>query len=284
MITFFTIPRPFTDLHKIIQSNSILSWKKIYPKCEIIVFSDHASIAEFCKQNNLKLIESFKSNSYGTPLLSDIWKIVKKSSLNNLICYINTDIILFSDFFERAKKVNFDEFLLAGRRWDLNITDYIDFNSDWELKLKKLIKEKGVLHAETGVDYFLFPKKIMPEMPPFAIGRAWWDNWLLTYFLNKKIPLIDGTSITTVHQNHDYNHIKSTNNKTTNKGIERNQNEAIANLKNWQIKDISDCTHILNKDEIFQVPIKRKIYRTFNRYLFGFLSFIKKKIKVLIRF
>tara|TARA_B100001029_G_C15059223_1_gene456941 strand:+ start:128 stop:982 length:855 start_codon:yes stop_codon:yes gene_type:complete len=284
MITFFTIPRPFTNLHQTIQSNAILSWKKIYPRCEILVFSDHSTIAEFCKKNKIEFIENFKCNSYGTPLLSDIWSIVKKRSSSDLICYINTDIILFSNFLDRVKSVNFNEFLLAGRRWDLNITDHIDFNSNWEPQLKKLINEKGVLHAKTGVDYFLFPKNNMPEMPPFAIGRAWWDNWLLTYFLNKKIPLIDGTSITTVHQNHDYNHIKSTNNKTTNKGIERNQNEAIANLKNWQIKDISDCTHILNKDEIFQVPIKRKIYRTFNRYLFGFLSFIKKKIKVLIRF
>ena len=282
MITFFTIPRPFTDLHKIIQTNAILSWKNIYPTCEILVFSDHSSISLFCKDNNIKFIENFESNSYGTPLLSDIWKTVKQESINDLICYINTDIILFNDFLERAKTVKFDKFLLAGRRWDLNIKTFIDFKSDWESNLKILIHEKGILHAVTGVDYFLFPKIIMPDMPPFAIGRAWWDNWLLTYFINKKIPLIDGTSITTIHQNHDYNHIKSINSKTTNKGIERDQNKVLANLKNWQIKDISDCTHILVKDKIIKVTTNKKIYRIFNRYFFGFLSYYKKMFNNLI--
>ena len=94
MITFFTIPRPFTNLHKTIQSNAILSWKKIYPKCEILVFSDHSTIAEFCEKNKIEFIENFECNSYGTPLLSDIWRIAKKRSSNNLICYIKNKFLI----------------------------------------------------------------------------------------------------------------------------------------------------------------------------------------------
>ena len=132
----------------------------IQPNCEILVFSDHSSIAEFCEKNNIKYIEDFKSNSYGTPLLSDIWKIVKEKSSYDLLCYINTDIILFSDFYNKVKKIELDEFMLAGRRWDLNISDHIKFNSNWETNLNKLIKEDGILHPVTGVDFFLFPKKL----------------------------------------------------------------------------------------------------------------------------
>ena len=79
----------------------------------------------------------------------------------------------------------------------------------------------------------------MPKMPPFAIGRAW-DNWLITHFINNKIPVIDGTIIPSVHQNHDYSHIKSANGATTNKGFEREINKHIANLNFWQLKVISD--------------------------------------------
>ena len=108
----------------------------------------------------------------------------------------------------------------------------------------------------------------MPDMPPFAIAELGGTIGFLTYFLNKKIPVIDGTSIKTVHQNHDYEHIKSTNNKTTNKGIERDQNKAIANLKNWQVKDISDCTHILNNDEIFRFQqLEKFIERSMGMHL-----------------
>ncbi len=277
MITFFTIPRPFTGLHKIIQRNAILSWKELEPNCEIIVFGDDSSILDFCDENDLKYINSFKSNKYGTPLISDIWSIAKDKSSNEKICYINTDIILFKNFTEKLYQIPFEEYFIAGRRWDLDIDSYIDFNSEWEDQLKKLINDKGSLHPSTGVDYFLFPKKIMPYMPPFAIGRAWWDNWLITNFINKKIPVIDGTIITTIHQNHDYSHIKSVDINTSNKGFEREVNKKIASLKFWQLKDISDCTHILSESGINKVGIKKKIIRIYQRYVLGFLVFLFKK-------
>tara|TARA_B100000131_G_scaffold120951_1_gene117986 strand:+ start:25092 stop:25946 length:855 start_codon:yes stop_codon:yes gene_type:complete len=281
MITFFTIPRQFTNLHNIIQSNAILSWKEIKPECEIIVFSDHSSISSFCDKNNIKHIDNFEINSFGTPILSDIWKKAKKHSKYDTLCYINTDIILFPDFYRNLQKVKLDKYLLAGRRWDLNIDYHIDFSSKWFFSLKDEIHKKGNLHPVTGVDFFLFPKTLMPKMPPFAIGRAWWDNWLLTHFLNKKIPLIDGTYITSVHQNHDYNHIKSVSTNTTNKGLEREKNQSLANLKNWQIKDISDCTHILSKSGVKKMPFYLRFRRILVRNIFGFLSYYKKKIVTL---
>tara|TARA_Y100000996_G_C22556373_1_gene655676 strand:+ start:4043 stop:4882 length:840 start_codon:yes stop_codon:yes gene_type:complete len=278
MITFFTIPRPFTSLHKIIQTNAILSWKSLNPSCEILVFGDDPTILDFCKKQNLRYIEDFKSNEYGTPLLSDIWTIAKNSSKNEKICYINTDIILFKNFTKKLMNIQFDKYFVAGRRWDLDIKSYIDFNSEWEQQLMGLIKTEGLLHPSTGVDYFLFPKNIMPEMPPFAIGRAWWDNWLITYFLNKKIPVIDGTIIPTIHQNHDYSHVKSVNRNSSNKGVERETNKKIASLKFWQLKDISDCTHTLLDGEIRKTGFLNKLLRIYQRYFLGFLSLIKKTI------
>jgi hypothetical protein len=282
VITFFTIPKPFKGHSGVIQKNAILSWQQITERCEIIVFGDDPSVIQFSNQIGVKCVSHFKSNDYGTPLLDSIWKSAKSTASNDLICYINSDIILFPDFAEKISTIKLKEFLIAGRRWDIEIEKLIDFNNDWEFKLRELIKNKGVLHPVTGVDYFLFPKKVMPEMPPFAIGRAWWDNWLLTYFSNNKTPIIDGTAITTVHQNHDYSHIKSKNNKTSNKGLERNENKALASLKNWELKDISDCTHIFKDDGIEKVDSKKKLIRIFNRYFFGFLAYNKSIIKRLL--
>jgi len=275
LITFFTIPRPFTGIHDIIQSNAILSWLQIKQKCEIIIFGDDPSVIEFSNQVGVKCITDFKSNEYGTPLLDDIWKSAKSVSSNDLICYINSDIIIFPDFAEKISSIKLDEFLIAGRRWDIDIDELIDFKSDWALTLKNLIEQIGFLHSETGADFFLFPKICMPKMPAFAIGRAWWDNWLFFYFKKNKIPIIDGTNIMTVHQNHDYSHIKSLSNDTTNKGLEREQNKIIANLRYWEDQNIADSNYIFN-DGIKKKPLSKKLFRLYQRYFLTTLSKLKK--------
>jgi len=278
LITFFTIPRPFKGHHEIIQTNAILSWTKLDIECEIIIFGDEPSVIQFAQNNNIKCISNYQSNSYGTPLLDGIWKLANESCKNDLICYINTDIILFPEFPIEVKKIKLEEFLLAGRRWDLDINYKIDFKSDWTNQLKSQINNNGKLHPETGTDYFLFPKNIMPTLPPFAIGRGVWDNWLLRKFKKSSIPLIDGTSILTVHQNHDYSHIKSLTKISPVKGKERLTNLELSNLKYWEILFISDADYLFVNERIIEVKIQKKIKRFLYRYLFLTIKIVAKKL------
>jgi hypothetical protein len=45
-------------------------------------------------------------------------------------------------------------------------------------------------------------------MPPFAIGRAGWDNWMFYQARRKNWPLVDASqSVMIVHQDHDYGHL-----------------------------------------------------------------------------
>ena len=276
MITFFTIPKPFNGIYDIIQKNAILSWQQINEKCEIIVFGDDPSVIEFSNQIGVKCVSNFKSNEYGTPLLDDIWQSAKSISSNDIICYINSDIILFPDFAEKIGSIKLDEFLIAGRRWDITIEELIDYKSDWVTTLKEKVSQGGSLHGETGVDYFLFPKSIMPNMPAFAIGRGWWDNWLIYYFRKNKILVIDGTEIMTVHQNHDYSHVKSIMKGTSEKGEERTHNGKLANLKYWDILLISDSTHYWHKGKIYRTPLTQKISRIYFRFIRQRLRKVKK--------
>lgn len=267
MITFFTIPKPFTGLSDIIQRNAILSWKKLHGDSQILIFGDDPSVIEFARDQNIKCISDFKSNDYGTPLLDGIWKAAHENAENDFICYINTDIILFPDFIEKSTAVSLDSFFLAGRRWDIEINELIDFNSDWVAFCKDMVKEKGVLHKETGVDYFIFPKKNMPDMPAFAIGRGWWDNWLIYDFRRRKIPIIDGTEIMTVHQNHDYSHVKSTTTGTSPKGLERTRNGELAKLPYWNLIYISDADYRLSSGDLLQTPFSDRLSRYYYRFV-----------------
>ena len=96
---------------------------------------------------------------------------------------------------------------MSGRRWDLDIKEEIDFNTDWEEKLRENIFKSGKLHKPSGMDYCVFSRNLPHNLPPFAVGRPGWDNWLIYHIRSLKIPVIDATEVITVlHQKHDYSH------------------------------------------------------------------------------
>ena len=99
------------------------------------------------------------------------------------------------------------EFLLVGRRMDLDINWDISYDSGWYMDLIKLSEEEGKIHP-TGIDYFIFPKHLLTNIPPFVVGRGGWDNWMIYYGMKQSWPVIDLTSsLKVIHQNHDYHHL-----------------------------------------------------------------------------
>lgn len=185
MITIFTTCKPFRSHFAIIQENAIENWVRVVPKVKIIIFGNDYGTAKIAKIYKLEHIADVKTNDQDTPLLSDIFQKARKTSRTNLLCYVNADIILPPDLIRMIKKVPLKKFLLTGRRYN-----------------------RGELDQPGALDYFVFPKNIDFKMPPFAVGRTAWDNWLIYKAKRLKIPVIDATEvITIVHQEHDYSHV-----------------------------------------------------------------------------
>jgi hypothetical protein len=203
MITVFSIPKPFLGAIGVSQRNAIKSWSILHPDCEVILFANEEGTAQAARELDVRHIPEIEKNEYGTPILTEAFKTTLKLAKNNLVMYINADIILMSDFIQTIKQISLPLFLLNGRRQDIDLGREIDFSGDWQKELTALVKEKGILHGYSGIDYFVFPKKFPLELPKFAVGRPGWDNWFIWNTKKKKIPIIDATSqITAVHQNH----------------------------------------------------------------------------------
>jgi len=204
-MTIFSIPKPFKGHVGIIQRNAIQSWLKLSPKPEVILLGDDEGVAEAAGEFGILYTPDVKKNEFGTPLLSSAFNIVKKTAKSDILVYVNSDIILMSDFIPAVKKINLNMFLMNGRRWDIDITKPVDFNdADWEKELSKEIENRGVLHGYSGIDYFVFPRNFPCDLPDFAVGRPSWDNWFVYRAKSLKIPVIDATAtITAVHQNHE---------------------------------------------------------------------------------
>ncbi len=209
MITIFSTPKAFRGHFGIIQRNAIQSWLHIPLDCEIILLCNDEGTAEVASEFNLRHIPSVACNEYGTPFVSALFATAKKEAEFPILCYVNADIIFMNDFIPavlQAFKYRPDS-LIVGRRWDLDVHEPVDFSKEWEAELKKPLTKQGRLYSDAGIDYFVFPKELFGEIPPFLIGRPGWDNWLLYHARSKKIPIIDITKMATVvHQNHDYSH------------------------------------------------------------------------------
>jgi hypothetical protein len=210
MLTFFTTTKPFNGHTAIIQRNAIQSWKELHPSCEVILLGNEDGTAKIASEFGLRHVPDVKCNEYGTPLVSDLFARAERIAHHDVLCYINADIILMSDFTDAVKQVvsRNKRFLMVGRRWNLDVTRPLDFDQDdWEKRLHKAVKNNGELFMHMGIDYFVFPRGMWGDIPPFAIGRPGWDNWMIYRARRLRASVIDATrAVTAVHQNHDYGH------------------------------------------------------------------------------
>ena len=210
LITLFSAPKPFTDPHiAMIQRNALKSWT-LLPDVEVILLGDETGLAEAARELGVKHIPSVRCNDNGTPLISSMFQLARANSHSDLLCIINADMLLMSDFVEAAKQVfgRKDKFVLLSQRWDLDVTQPLDFSGDWTHRLLSIVHRQGSLHRPAGSDYFLFPKSCYADIPDFTIGRAGWDNWMIYKARQEKWHVIDCTpSVMVIHQNHDYSHL-----------------------------------------------------------------------------
>lgn len=208
MLTIFALPKPFEGHIRVIQTNAIESWVRLRPSCEIILFGDEEGTADVAAKFGIQHMPDVECNEYGTPLVSHLFYTAQNLASHELICYVNADIILLSDFMKAIRQAQERSSLIVGRRWDLDVEEPLDFSDpDCESQLRARLAEEGKLHGLSGIDYFLFTRGTYQDIPPFAIGRTAWDNWLLYKARSSGLPVIDATDmVTIVHQNHDYAH------------------------------------------------------------------------------
>src|SRR6266540_4843657 len=218
LITLFSAPKPFTNPHiATIQRNAIRSWT-LLPDVEIILLGEEIGLAKNARDLGVKHIPNVKCNDNGTPLISSMFQIARDASQHShsdLLCIINADMILMPDFLEAAMESRSlllrrrqQKFVLLSQRWDLDITQPIEFTEGWQNRLRSTVHHQGQLHRPAGSDFFLFPLSSYFDIPNFTIGRAGWDNWMIYKARKEKWVVIDCTpSVMIVHQNHDYSHL-----------------------------------------------------------------------------
>ena len=213
MLTIFSTlkPRrvPFADN---VQRNAISSWQALDAPCEILLLGSDEGTAEIAAEYGLRHEPDVPCHGDSPPLVGSLFARAQELARFDLMMYINSDIILLSDFIptlSRIVELRKDcskPFLIAGRRYDLQLKCRLNFQDPhWEASLRRENKEHRKLHQAYGIDYFIFKKGPWPgNIPGLVIGVEGYDNWLLYHARAMGMDLIDATAgITAIQQEYE---------------------------------------------------------------------------------
>lgn len=211
LLTIFSTPKPFTNPHiNVIQNNALLSWINLGNKVEVFLIGEEEGVSQAASHYGIRYFPDVERNQSGTPLISSMFAVARDNSRSPFMAIINTDVMLLPDCLTSLGVATdqFKRFVLAGQRWDLEVTEKLKFNSEFYDQLVQKINQKGRRHPPMGSDYFIFSRECYLDIPDFAIGRAGWDNWMVFKSRLEGWPLIDASDdITVIHQDHDYSHL-----------------------------------------------------------------------------
>ena len=242
LITLFGIPKAFDGTVRRAQENALHSWARL-PSTKVIVFGDEAGIAEQARAHHVQHEPHLRRTTLGTPLIADTFQRAAELAETPLLAYANFDILLFEDFVEAVNAIRFENFLAAGQRWNMDVPDLIDFNRVSVGSLQEGARQVEALEPPWGSDVFVWTRSIEWDMPPFAVGRPPWDNWLIHAARARHIPVVDITpSVTVIHQNHDYGHIPSRSGPAW-AGPETEANLDLVGAD--ELMDLTHATHVL---------------------------------------
>jgi hypothetical protein len=208
LVSILAMPKPFHGHIGVIQRNAIASWTKLRPRPEIFLFGEEEGTAQIAAEFGLTHLRDIQRNEFGTPLLSDLIKRAREVTNNKLLCYANSDIILLQPFHDAISAIakKFHQFLGVTHRSEVDLTSALDLSAAQPLDPQAL--PRGVPGNHTAIDVFVFERDVYVQVPELAIGRAWFDQWLIKEALLAEIPVVEFTKVArAIHQNHEYAHI-----------------------------------------------------------------------------
>ena len=247
VLTLFTTAKPFRDQMDVSQRNALKSWKLLHSDVEVILFGDEEGAADVCDEFGLHHEPSVERHQSGMKYLNYLFERAQAIARHEYLCYANCDIVLLEDFYRAFLKASGwrKHFLMIGQRWDADITKPINFmDSKWDSDLRLYVQKTGSRQAMHYIDYFTFCRGTYDGMPPFLLGRSWWDHWLIWKALSQDVPVIDCSSVVmAVHQNHPHTYHPQ-GKQGTHEDVLAEQNKQLAG-DGRHLRIIADSTHIL---------------------------------------
>jgi hypothetical protein len=249
MLTIFSVPKPCRPPVDVIQQNAIRSWRTAYPDAQLILFGAEDGAAALAADVEADHHIGVARTPFGAPRLDDVFERAHAGARFPLRCFVNSDVVLLDDHAQalRALASLRAPLLAAGETRDVELDRAIDFDdSDWAGRLRSLALSSGKSRGPFALDYAVYTAGLFERVPPFAVGRARADNWLVHHALAVGANVVDLTpSVVALHQRHDYSHLPG-GRQDAYRGPDARRNQRLAGLRCYlHVHGMLDATHEL---------------------------------------
>lgn len=213
-ITFISVPFPVSTKNIFMSLLlSVSSWLSISPKSRVIlfinrndldyVFNFSLTIEKIFGKDRISYPGTICTNWIGLPYINEWFIQGLRLCQSRYVCFLNSDIFLPSNWLKITEKVfllpsmlNTNLFLISKRINfhlnetifnSINFTKYILNHKDLLKEMEMiLLKDKNITYSRhSAVDIFTFRADRPPfnpkMIPPFLMGKPFWDNWLVGY-------------------------------------------------------------------------------------------------------
>lgn len=204
MITLFSIPKPFTGDAAALQENALVSWVAL-PGVQVVLVGDDEGVAEAAGRAGVEHVGDVLRSPRGTPRLDDAFRRVDALARHPLRLFVNADIVLLPDLLDAVAATRVAErTLLVGQTREIDVRPG-DLADPASLRARAL--REGRLRGPAAIDWFVFPAGHFDPLPPFLVGRAAFDNWMIWH--GRQVGhVVDATAdVVAIHQPHGYGHL-----------------------------------------------------------------------------
>lgn len=245
MITLFSIPKAFVGAIATSQLNALESWTAL-DGVEVVLVGDEPGTVEAAEAAGVRHLAGVATSELGTPRLDDAFSRVEAVARHPVRCFVNADIMLLDDFVPAVRRVQAarTSFLMIGETLDLQVEGRVSpADAATRAALRRRALAEGRSRGATAIDYFAFSARLFEPMPPFVVGRARFDNWLVWRARERGIVVDATRGVVAVHQRHDYAHLPGGLGEA-HFGAEAGRNLELAGGKN-RLYTIHDASHRL---------------------------------------
>jgi hypothetical protein len=234
--SLFAVPKAFVGDARRIQLNAIRSWCKLQD-VELLLLGDSPGVADVAATFGATHIPSIAVSDAGAPLVSDVFARAAGWAAARSLIYVNADILLPPETAAVIARVRrmLPTALCIGQCVNADVDADLD---GWEADIAR----GAPLRGAGGIDYLAFVPSVFAEVPPFSLGRAYYDNWLLWHAYRAGVPIVDLTEVVpAIHQNHEYGHVAGGRSESY-EGVDAQRNLALAGGR-LHLFNIDDATH-----------------------------------------
>jgi hypothetical protein len=251
LITLFSVPKSFRGHIGMIQRNALASWRWTLPEAQILLLGDDSTIAEAAVAIGAEYLTERSANPRGTPLLNHAFDRARRVARHPVLAFVNADIVLLPNFPAAVAQLPPEPFLMVGQSRNVPIEERIAFDAPGVADRLEALWRAGSPRGPFAMDYFVFPRDLYGDLPPFVVGRARYDNWLVWCALKAGARVVDASVyVTAIHQAHDYSHVPG-GLRETHYGPEARENRRLAGWSRYlHLHSILDSTHELKPEGI----------------------------------